>query len=726
MRSGLFLAAVAPALTLALDDTQEGILRFPLTVSTGAPINKNLTKRQNEVALESQQTGFFYSIDLELGTPGQQVSVNFDTGSAELWVNPVCANAQNPEFCESFGHFGESSTFVDLKTEGSVVYGTGYANFKYGYDYVGVGSAKIKQQIFGVAYDSSFTSVGIMGAGPDLNGWDAPYPLVIDSLAKQGLINSRAFSLDIRGIDSERGSAIFGGIDTRKYSGRLEKRPIIPAESSPDGYTRYWVYLDGITLVQDDGTESPIFSQTNGQAVLLDSGYTVSALPATIFNALVKAFPTARPLGGSAVYYEVDCSVADLDGTVDFKFGETVVKVPYADFIWQQPQNNLCLLGAFQDDEFPVLGDTFLRAAYVVYDWDNREAWIANNEDCGSNLVAIGSGPNAVPDLVGECANADATSTTSEAPTSTESTTESTAESTTESVTVETTSVETTSAAETSTDISSVYSTTRYFNTSSAATTSGSGPTDAAPTTAPTTLTSTYTTTSVYTITSCPPTVTDCPVGSVTTEVITAYTTYCPGEPTTKGPKAPIASLTSTHTSTRVYTITDCPGSGPCHKGELTTEVFTTTKAEHPQTTATYTIPKTIVCGKGQPGCPAGSTKTIERVVTITPVVEHSRPTPVPSSCETCTAQGPSGPKSPGNPANPGYPINPGNSTETHVYTRPGAAAPPTSTVATIVKPTNDYPEPTGVSPPVVTAGAAWNAPGVVAVAFGALVAAAL
>jgi hypothetical protein len=44
-----------------------------------------------------------------------------------------------------------------------------------------------------------------MGAGPDLEGWDSAYPLVIDSLAEQGLTNSRAFSMDLRGLDSARG-----------------------------------------------------------------------------------------------------------------------------------------------------------------------------------------------------------------------------------------------------------------------------------------------------------------------------------------------------------------------------------------------------------------------------------------------------------------------------------------------------------------------------------------
>ncbi|KAM0541348.1 hypothetical protein ACHAPJ_013268 [Fusarium lateritium] len=702
MLSALFLAAAsAPALAHAFDaraaddSSPDGLIRFPLKVSTGAPVVKGVTKRQNEVALESQQNGFFYSIDLTLGTPGQTVTVNLDTGSTELWVNPVCEKANNPSFCANFGHFGESSTWVNLNTTGGVVYGTGYAYWNYGYDSVVVGSAAIRNQVFGVAYDTSFTSVGIMGAGPDLNGWDAPYPLVIDSMVKQGLINSRALSLDIRTLDSSRGAVIFGGIDTAKYSGHLEKRPIIPAASSPDGYTRYWVYLDGISLVQDDGSEDAVFSKTNGQAVLLDSGYTVSALPGPIFNKIVAAFPTAKT--GPGAYVDVDCDVGDLKGTVDFKFGKTTIKVPYADFIWKN--DDRCVLGVFQDDEFPVLGDTFLRAAYVVYDWDNRNVWLANNEDCGTNLVAIGTGPNAVPDLVGQCGS-DSTST-SGLPTSTESASE--------SVTESVTSAETTSA-----DTTLSFSTTRYRNTTAITTksagtsTGGSGssgypdgsgysydlPTTAAPST---TITSTVTTSKVYTVTACPPSVTNCPVGHVTTEIVTSLTTYCPGndKPTDNGnhgyPRPTKAPVTSTLTATRVYTITDCPGDGPCHKGEVKTEIVTNTHLIHPeQPTGVYTIPEAIHCGAGNFGCKEATTKGYH-TVTITSVVKAPKPTPVPGYCTTCGAPGKHN-----NGTATGHYTVPGK--YTHGYEQPSK---PTKGHPTgdYPKPTGDYPEPTGDYP---------------------------
>jgi hypothetical protein len=789
MLSALFLAVAAPALATAFnganvpvsndDNTADGLIRFPLKVSTGAPVVKGVTKRQNEVALESQQNGFFYSIDVTLGTPGQKVTVNLDTGSAELWVNPVCEKAQQPAFCAAFGHFGESSTFVDLNTTGGVVYGTGYAYWNYGYDHVVVGSASIRNQVFGVAYDSSFTGVGIMGAGPDLNGWDAPYPLVIDSMVKQGLIKSRALSLDIRTINSDRGAVIFGGLDTAKYSGRLQKLPIIPAASSPDGLTRYWVNLDGISLVQEDGSVDSAFSGSTPQPVLLDSGYTVSALPGSIFNKIVAAFPTAKSNGGA--YVDVDCSVADIKGSVDFKFGDKTIKVPYADFIWHNEER--CVLGVFQDDEFPVLGDTFLRAAYVVYDWDNRNVWIANNEDCGTNLVAIGTGPDSVPDLVGQCgSDSDATTTSaSETASATETETETETASATETVTGDDTSVETVP-----TDTTTVYfPTTRYVNTTVAFTgkdisstkksTGGSGEsyelpsyTDSA---ASTTITSTVVTSKVYTVTACPPSVTNCPVGQVTTETITSLTTYCPGSddspshPTTVevegAPHPTAAHLTSYVTATNMHTITSCPGEGACHTSVITEIVHNTQAAQPEEPTGIFTIPEAIHCGAGNFGCKEATTKGY-RTITITPVVKAPKPTPVPGYCATCgplhgghghnndndeeTATG--GHTAPGKqtggygqptqvhptqdyprPTGDSHKPNPLEELHTYRPTNVFPQIPSSNTVATVVKPTGTPQaggpsEPAGTPPVVINGASGWNVPVFAAVVVGAFVAA--
>ncbi|KAM3507304.1 hypothetical protein MY10362_001830 [Beauveria mimosiformis] len=91
---------------------------------------------------------------------------------------------------------------------------------------------------------------------------------------------------------------------------------------------------------------------------------------------------------------------------------------------------------------------------------------------------------------------------------------------------------------------------------------------------------STVYTTKTYTITSCPPSVPNCPIGHVTTETIFVSTTVCPVTKTDEAPK-PTATpsqpaqemTTSTVYTTKTYTITSCPPSVPnCPIGQVTTE----------------------------------------------------------------------------------------------------------------------------------------------------------
>jgi hypothetical protein len=107
----------------------------------------------------------------------------------------------------------------------------------------------------------------------------------------------------------------------------------------------------------------PAPSNPAGQPVFLDSGGTLSRLPTTLFNAILADFPTATADPAGSGIYEVPCSVAAEDGTMDFGFGNTVVHVPFHEFIWQAG-TNLCALGVVADDSSFVLGDSFLRAAY--------------------------------------------------------------------------------------------------------------------------------------------------------------------------------------------------------------------------------------------------------------------------------------------------------------------------------------------------------------------------
>lgn len=215
----------------------DGVLKFPVNGNS----DPSLVKRQIGSALTNQLTGGFYTIPVTIGTPGTKVDVIFDTGSEALWVNPVCSESRDPDFCATFDRFTNSSTIEYLKTKYKLRYGTGFAKVQYAKDNVTIGPVMLKNQTFGIAKDSKFLETGVMGTGPRTKKVSKSQPAysIVDSLVEQGVTKSRAFGLDLQGVSSRRSSVVFGGVDTKRFTGTLERLPIIPARDAPDGISRY-------------------------------------------------------------------------------------------------------------------------------------------------------------------------------------------------------------------------------------------------------------------------------------------------------------------------------------------------------------------------------------------------------------------------------------------------------------------------------------------------------
>lgn len=110
---------------------------------------------------------------------------------------------------------------------------------------------------------------------------------------------------------------------------------------------RYWINMNFAGMTMADGTTKDFFSGSQFP-VFLDSGGTISRLPTPIYQAIGSAFPGAQ-LDVPSGFYVVDCSVANLDASVDFGFGGKVIRVSYKDFIWQ-PSPDSCLVGVLPRD----------------------------------------------------------------------------------------------------------------------------------------------------------------------------------------------------------------------------------------------------------------------------------------------------------------------------------------------------------------------------------------
>jgi len=62
-------------------------------------------------------------------------------------------------------------------------------------------------------------------------------------------------------------------------------------------------------------------------------------LPKRMMDALIAAFPTARPKIWPDGFqgYVVNCAAADLPGSVDFGFDDVTLSMPFRHAIWEGP-----------------------------------------------------------------------------------------------------------------------------------------------------------------------------------------------------------------------------------------------------------------------------------------------------------------------------------------------------------------------------------------------------
>ena len=368
---------------------------------------RSLRKRAQYVESNLQNEATLYFMDLTVGTPPQSLHMHIDTGSSDLWVNvdnsQLCASGGNP--CSQGGTYdaNSSSTYQYLNSAFRIEYvdGTG-ADGDYVQDIVKFSGVTLKGQQFGIGYTSS-SQEGIIGIGYPINevavryGYQ-PYANVPQNLVQNNYINTNAYSLWLNDLDSSTGEILFGGVNSEKYNGELQTLPII---SEGDG--QYAEFIIALTAMGESGNTGSIINGIQIGA-LLDSGSSLMYLPNNITNAIYNAVGAQYDKSQGAAF--IDCSLANTDSTIDFTFSGVTIQVAWNELIIPIGSDNgqtQCIIGISPSNgQSAVLGDTFLRSAYVVYDIDSNEISLAQTKfnAQGDNIQEISSGssvPNASP-----------------------------------------------------------------------------------------------------------------------------------------------------------------------------------------------------------------------------------------------------------------------------------------------------------------------------------------
>jgi len=425
------LAAAAP-----LAAASAGYLH--LDVFRRAASNPSLIRRQQDFqATLTQNNGLEYLVNITVGTPPQNMAVTLDTGSSDLWIPSVSSRPCQEGKCDGGQFDPSSSSSYNIIDEGgfNITYaGPGDSDAgNWVEESVTVGgSTTINNTIIGVALDGA-DQHGVMGVGYDTNeaqpnpSQNGSYPSVLDHMVSQGLINRKAYSLYLNDLNETTGSICFGCIDSTKYTGDLIALPLQESAPEPgrDDTTEttpsvFYVTLTGVSFLDSTGAETTLSSEGYSQSVILDSGTSEVLLNNDILTSLAN--------GLGAVYigeqnYVVPCSYSNTNASLKYTFGGQdgpSVVVPLSEVIYGEvvppeefagQSSGGCNMGISGPIEGQIiLGDTFLRNAYVVFDLDNYQVAIAQargGQASTSSLQVIPTGTS----LPGVSSTATATGT---------------------------------------------------------------------------------------------------------------------------------------------------------------------------------------------------------------------------------------------------------------------------------------------------------------------------
>ena len=361
-----------------------------------------------------------YNINIAIGTPPQPFSLLFDTASTDVWVPQAnstgCASNCPPGF--DFNLTASSSTVAtgipfdarygltpDLAVIGhyynDTVFISGLPSTTNATFAIGNLPELLFMQgnrgIFGVGTHYS-ESVYSSPTSPYRGNVNATYTPLWERIATASPGKKRKFSVWLNAQGASTGTLRFGGEDPTKYKGELAP---VPVNLDSKGGLREW----NINLTSVTRSYSGIMSQVLWKhltpanynvAFTLDTGSPNMYVPTPVYNAIVEDLNATEIINGAPY---VPCSFRHPStGSLNFSFSshsspsspKAEISVPYEEVVYppglpvtvppakDRAGQKMCYFGVVPNDgPVRLLGATFLRSAYVVFDAEEKEIRMA-------------------------------------------------------------------------------------------------------------------------------------------------------------------------------------------------------------------------------------------------------------------------------------------------------------------------------------------------------------
>ncbi|KAI0081507.1 acid protease [Panus rudis PR-1116 ss-1] len=329
------------------------------------PSDSGLSRRATGAdPLTDEQGGSLWQGGVSVGTPLQNYTVDFDTGSSDLFL-PSSTCRTNCKGHKTYNP-SSSSTAADRHKTFTLQYGDGsqVAGEQYT-DTVSIAGLTATNQAIGAAstYSSGFAPGnfppdGLLGMGyQSISEYNSP-PF-FQTLVAQGKTTQPVFAFKL----AETGSELFlGGVNSKLYTGSFTYAPVT--------VQAYWqVNMDSVIVNNKTPVKGPV-------AAIIDTGTTLIIGDSKNVAALYSAIPGSRL--SSDGYYSFPCSSTP---TVKLSYGGKAFAIAPSLFNLGRESfaSNYCVGAVVPADEsFWVVGDTFLQNVYTAFDLGKNRVGFAN------------------------------------------------------------------------------------------------------------------------------------------------------------------------------------------------------------------------------------------------------------------------------------------------------------------------------------------------------------
>ncbi|KAN0063820.1 hypothetical protein ACQY0O_003873 [Thecaphora frezii] len=307
---------------------------------------EHLQKRATGSLALTDQDGLLWTGKIAYGTPAQEFSIDFDTGSSDTLVN---AGAYKP--ASSSTSVRTSKTFSIEYFDSTKALGTVYT------DTLTIGGLTATKVAIGLAtttfIDKSERSVGISGMGfPSLAAFGTAYPPYFYSLKNQGKLSSGVFQFSL----ATTGASLFlGGTDSSKYTGGF-------TWSSVDSSHGFWLTSASV----------------NGLSIhsIIDTGTSVIIAPTSEARSLFTKLGVQTFTQSGVLYGAYNCRSPP---TVTFNYGGKAISLSSTSLTFGIT-SGLCVLSIIGDHigiDAWITGDTFLINTVAAFDTDNNRIGFA-------------------------------------------------------------------------------------------------------------------------------------------------------------------------------------------------------------------------------------------------------------------------------------------------------------------------------------------------------------